>query len=43
MARAIINEKKEEQTNFEDLPKEAQEELSNGKQEGADEVCHIQV
>ena len=28
---------------FEDLPKEAQEELSNGLEEGADQVCPIQA
>lgn len=32
----------ENEIKFEDLPKEAQEELANGLEEGADLVCPIQ-
>lgn len=32
----------ENEIKFEDLPKETQEELSNGKEEGEEE-CHIQA
>lgn len=32
----------ETEIKFEDLPKETQEELSNGLEEGADQVCPIQ-
>lgn len=32
----------ENEIKFEDLSKEAQEELSNGLEEGADQVCPIQ-
>lgn len=33
----------ENEIKFEDLPKEAQEELSNGLEEGVDQVCPIQA
>jgi hypothetical protein len=33
---------KEKEVKFEDLPEEAKEELSNGKEEGEDE-CHTQA
>lgn len=32
----------ENEIKFEDLPKETQKELSNGLEEGADQVCPIQ-
>lgn len=34
---------KEKEVKFEDLPEEAKEELSNGKEEGVDLVCPIQA
>ena len=34
---------KENEIKFEDLPKETQEELSNGLEEGVDLVCPIQA
>lgn len=34
---------KEKVVDFDDLPEEAKEELSNGKEEGVDLVCPIQA
>lgn len=33
----------EKNVKFEDLPEEAQAELSNGKEEGEEEECHTQA